>query len=122
ELKLKARFVTAGDEYRMRDLVLASKPDLIVRVDFPRPVRLDDDAEWMEVPLERLRRFDRSPSNPKWLREAGASFSLTTAGLEEVDDFSRRVREAIARGLSKDDALAAVTVIPARQLGFGDRL
>jgi imidazolonepropionase-like amidohydrolase len=122
ELKLRARFVTAGDEYRMRDLVLASKPDLIVRIDFPRPVRLDDDAEWMEVPLERLRRFDRSPSNPKWLREAGASFSLTTAGLEEVDDFSRRVREAIARGLSKDDALAAVTVIPARQLGLGDRL
>ncbi|HYK42540.1 MAG TPA: amidohydrolase family protein [Thermoanaerobaculia bacterium] len=122
ELKLRARFVTAGDEYRMRAVVLASKPDLIVRVDFPRPVRLDDDAEWMEVPLERLRRFDRSPSNPKWLRDAGASFSLTTAGLEEVDDFSRRVREAIARGLSKDDALAAVTVVPARQLGFADRL
>jgi imidazolonepropionase-like amidohydrolase len=122
ELKLKARFVTAGDEYRMRDLVLASRPDLIVRVDFPRPVRLDDDAEWMEVPLERLRRFDRSPSNPKWLRDAGASFSLTTAGLDEVDDFARRVREAIARGLSKDDALAAVTVVSARQLGFGDRL
>jgi imidazolonepropionase-like amidohydrolase len=122
ELKLKARFVTAGDEYRLRDLVLASKPDLIVRVDFPRPVRLDDDAEWQEVPLERLRRIDRSPSNPKWLRDAGASFSLTTAGLDDVDDFARRVREAIARGLSKDDALAAVTLVPARQLGFADRL
>jgi len=122
ELKLKARFVTAGDEYRIRDLVLASKPDLIVRVDFPRPVRLDDDAEWQEVPLERLRRFDSSPSNPRWLRDAGATFSMTTAGLEDVEDFARRVREAMARGLSREDALAAVTVVPARQLGFADRL
>jgi imidazolonepropionase-like amidohydrolase len=122
EMTLKALYVGAGDEYRLRDLVAAEKPDLVLRVDFPRPDKLDDDVEWLDVPLERLRAIDRAPSNPKWLRDAGLSFSFTTAGLGDPEDFPRRVREAIARGLSRDDALAAVTTIPARQLGLGDRL
>jgi imidazolonepropionase-like amidohydrolase len=97
-------------------------PDLILKVDFPKPYRLDDDAEWLDVSLERLRRVDRAPSNPKWMRDAGLAFSFTTAGLDNAEDFVSRVREAMARGLSKDDALAAVTTVPAQQLGFGDRL
>jgi imidazolonepropionase-like amidohydrolase len=122
EMKLRARFVGAGDEYRLRDLVAAEKPDLVLRVDFPRPYKLSDEVEWLDVPLERLRAIDRAPSNPKWMRDAGVSFSFTTAGLENPEDFPGRVREAIARGLSRSDALAAVTTIPARQLGLGDRL
>ncbi len=122
EFKLKARYVGAGDEYRLRDQVVAMHPDLILRVDFPKPYRLDDETEWLDVPLERLRRMDRAPSNPKWMKDAGLIFSFTTAGLDDPEDFNRRVREALARGLSKEDALAAVTTVPARQLGFGDRL
>ena len=122
EMKLKARYVGAGDEYRLRDRVAGEKPDLVLRVDFPRPYRMSDESEWLDVPLERLRAIDRAPSNPKWLRDAGLTFSFTTAGLDDTDDFPRRVREAIARGLSRSDALAAVTTIPARQLGLADRL
>ncbi len=122
EFKLKGRYVGAGDEYRLRDQVAAMHPDLILKVDFPKPYRFDDETEWLDVPLERLRRIDRAPSNPKWMRDAGLTFSFTTAGLDDPEDFPRRVREALARGLSKDDALAAVTTVPARQLGFGDRL
>ncbi|HEY6050851.1 MAG TPA: amidohydrolase family protein, partial [Thermoanaerobaculia bacterium] len=122
EWKLKARYVGAGDEYRLRAEVAAIKPDLILRVDFPRPLPVEDETEWLDVSLERLRRFDRSPSNPRWLRDAGLTFSLTTAGLEDPEDFGKRVREAMARGLSSDDALASMTTVPARQLGFADRL
>ena len=122
EFKLKARYVGAGDEYRLRDQIVAMHPDLILKVDFPKPYRLDDEAEWLDVPLERLRRMDRAPSNPKWMKDAGLTFSFTTAGLDDAEDFHRRVREVLGRGLSKEDALAAVTTVPARQLGFGDRL
>ncbi|MDQ5873506.1 MAG: amidohydrolase family protein, partial [Acidobacteriota bacterium] len=122
EMKLSALHVGAGDEYRLRDQVVLARPELVLRVDFPRPYKADDDAEWLDVPLERLRAIDRAPSNPKWMREAGVSFSFTTAGLEDPEEFGKRVREAIARGLSREDALAAVTTIPARQLGLGDRL
>ena len=122
EMKLQAAYVGAGDEYRLLPQVAALKPDLILRVDFPKPRRLETEDEWLDVTLPDLRRFDRAPSNPKWLREAGLSYSFTTHGLEDPDDFPKRVREAMARGLSAEDVLAAVTTIPARQLGLGARL
>ncbi|HEY7368819.1 MAG TPA: amidohydrolase family protein [Thermoanaerobaculia bacterium] len=122
EFSLKAICVGGNDEYRLLAQVAAAKPDLIVRVAYPRPERMADETEWLDVPLERLRHIDRAPSNPKWLREAGLAFSLTTAGLEDPEEFPRRVREALARGLSAADALAAVTTIPARQLGLATRL
>ena len=78
EMKLRAIYVGAGDEYRLREQIAAAKPDLILRVDFPRPYRLDEEAEWLDVPLERLRHIDRAPSNPKWMKDAGVTFSFTT--------------------------------------------
>ncbi len=122
EMKLKAQYVGTGDEYRMRDEVVAAKPDLVLRIDFPKPYRLEAEDEWLDVPLERLRRIDRAPSNPKWLRDAGLAFSITTHGLEEPEDLGKRLREAMARGMSQDDVLAALTTVPARQLGLADRL
>ena len=74
------------------------------------------------MPLSKLQAFDRAPSNPRWLRDAGLEFSLTTDGLDDASEFPGRLREAIARGLSSGDALAALTTIPARQLGLADRL
>ncbi|HEX4438943.1 MAG TPA: amidohydrolase family protein [Thermoanaerobaculia bacterium] len=122
EMKLKARYVGGGDAYRLSDDVAAVKPDLVLRVDYPRPVKVDREEEWLDVPLSKLRAFDRAPSNPRWLRDAGLEFSLTTDGLDDATEFPARVREAIARGLSRQDALAALTTIPARQLGLADRL
>jgi hypothetical protein len=98
------------------------QPDLVLRVAFPQPDKPAAEEEWLDVPVSRLRAIDRAPSNPKWLRDAGLTFSFTTAGLDDAKDFRKRVREAMARGLSEDDALAAVTTIPAKQLGLQDRL
>ncbi len=122
ELKLSARFVASGDEYRLLSDVSAAKPDLVLRIAFPQPDKLDREEEWLDVSTTRLRAFDRAPGNPRWLRDSGVTFSLTTDGLDKLDDFDRRVREAMARGLAADDALAAVTTVPARQLGLADRL
>ena len=122
EMKLQAMYVGAGDEYRLSPQVAALKPDLILRVDFPKPRRLETEDEWLDVTLPELRRIDRAPSNPKWMRDAGLSFSLTTTRPRG----SRRLPEARARGDGAgplaDDALAAVTTIPARQLGLAARL
>ena len=122
EMNLKARYVGGGDAYRLLTEVAAAKPDLVLPVAFPQPDRLDREEEWLDVPLSRLRAIDRAPSNPRWLRDAGIEFSLTTDGLDDPKDFPARVREARERGLAQDDALAAVTTIPARQLGLADRL
>ena len=42
EMKLKARYVGGNDEYRLSAEVVAAQPDLVLRVDFPQPEKLDE--------------------------------------------------------------------------------
>ena len=86
-MKLKARYVGAGDEYRLIAEVGGDAPGPGPARRFPQPEKLDREEEWLDVPLERLRAYDRAPSNPRWLRDAGVEFSFTTEGLEEAKDF-----------------------------------
>ena len=111
EMKLKARYVGAGDEYRLRDRGRRRRsPTSSCAWTSRSPTSLDRRRGVAGRSARRgCARIDRAPSNPKWLRDAGLTFSFTTAGLDDAKDFRERVREAMARGLSKDDALAAVT-------------
>ncbi|MGE5345735.1 MAG: amidohydrolase family protein [Acidithiobacillales bacterium] len=121
EFGLRARYVGGGDAYLLMDEVKALAPEIVLTLDFPPVPAVDDDDDWADVPLQRLRRWDRAPSNPRWLRDAGISFALTTYGLEKVGDVADRVRKAEARGLSADEVLAAFTTIPAKMLGLEAR-
>jgi imidazolonepropionase-like amidohydrolase len=122
EFGLRARYVGGGDAYLLMDEVKALSPELVLTLDFPAAPAVDDDDDWADVSLQRLRAWDRAPSNPRWLRDAGTTFSLTTYGLKNVDDVADRVRKAEARGLSADEALAAFTTIPAKMLGLEGRV
>ncbi len=122
EFGLKARLVaTGGDLYLLADEVKAAKPDLVLSLAFPAAPSVEDEDDWSDVSLQRLRAWDRAPSNPRWMRDLGLAFSLTTHGLTEVADLLDRAKKARARGLSADDLLAAFTTVPARQLGLAGR-
>ncbi len=122
EMGVRPVYVGAGDAYRLLDEVKALRPDLILTLAFPSAPAVDDEDEWLDVPLERLRQWDRAASNPRWLKDAGLAFALTTHGLPELSDLADRVKKARARGLSADDVLAGFTTVPARLLGLADRL
>ncbi len=122
EAGARLRVRAAGDEYRRLAEVVAGRMPLAVPVTFPPVPRVEHETEWLDVSDETLRHWHRAPDNPRWLKEAGASVSLTTDGLKDVGDFTERVRRSIARGLPAADALAMVTTEPARQLGLQDRL
>ena len=118
ESGLKPKFVTGNDAYVLMDEVKALAPELVLTLAFPAAPAVDDDDDWTDVSLGRLRHWDRAPSNPRWLRDAGLSFALTTHGLSELEALPDRVRKARARGLSFDDLLAAFTTVPAKMLGL----
>ncbi|NNE06962.1 MAG: amidohydrolase family protein, partial [Gemmatimonadetes bacterium] len=77
--------------------------------------------EALYVDLRRLRHMILAPENPARMKRAGVRFALTTDGLKDVGTFRARLRDAIEAGLSPDDALAALTTIPARMAGQADR-
>ncbi len=121
EFGLKPKYVGGGDAWLLMDEVKALSPEIILTLNFPAAPGVDDDDDWADVSLTRLRRWDQAPSNPRWLRDAGIPVALTTHGLAEPGDLADRVRKARARGLSQDDVVAAFTTVPAKMLGISDR-
>ena len=122
EAGVTAAIVTGGDEYKRVADVAATKRALVVPVNFPDPPDVSDDANALEVRTEELRHWQAAPSNAAALAKAGVTFSLTANGLKDVKTFRSMVAKAIARGLSEDQALAAVTTNPAKLLGLSGKL
>jgi len=122
EAGLSAAILGAGDEYKRAKPIAAAGFPLIVPVNFPDPPDVADEGNALEVTTEELRHWDQAPGNPAALARAGASFALTANGLKDVKSFRANVAKAIGRGLTADQALAAVTTTPAGLTGLSDRL
>ncbi len=123
EFKLKPVLFGNGYEYRVRKALAASKTPIILPLDFPKPPEIERPEQALEFDLDKLQHWDRAPSNPARLAEAGIPFAFTTQKLEKPEkEFWSRLRLAVRRGLSKDAALAALTTAPAEMFGVADRL
>ncbi|TMQ67861.1 MAG: amidohydrolase, partial [Candidatus Eisenbacteria bacterium] len=122
EAGVKAVVVGAGDEYKRVSEIAAAGMALVVPVTFPEPPDLSDPDQAVEVSTEELRHWYRAPENAAILARHGVPFALTANGLKDVKAFRARVGQAIERGLTPAEALAAVTTTPARILGLSDRL
>jgi len=106
----------SGYEYRRLDAIAQTGLPVIVPVNFPAPPAVEAPEDAMNASLEDLRHWYLAPENPAKLAEKGLNISLTAYGLSNTGDFLNNVRKAIERGLSRDAALAALTVNPARML------
>jgi len=121
ELGLQPVLLATGQEWRRPDLVRTGVP-FIVPVDFPEAVKMPEEDDWVGMPTEQLRNWDQAPGNPALLRREGQEIALTTYGLGKPDRFRSNVRLAIARGLSENDAIAALTTIPAKICGVAGQM
>jgi imidazolonepropionase-like amidohydrolase len=63
-----------------------------------------------------MKHWDAAPENPGRLANSGVDFALTTASLKQKNDFLNRIRTAVKRGLSENDAIKALTITPAKWL------
>jgi imidazolonepropionase-like amidohydrolase len=122
EAGVSAAIVTGGDEYKRVADMAATRRTLIVPVNFPDAPDVSDDANALEVRTEELRHWQAAPANAATLVKAGVPFAFTANGLKDVKTFRAMVAKAIARGLTEDQALAAVTTNPAKLLGLTGRL
>ena len=122
EAGVTAQVVGAGDEYKRVKEIAATGLPLVVPVAYPDAPDVSNADDATEVAIEELRHWDEAPGNPAALARAHVTFALTSNGLKDVKRFRGNVAQAIERGLPRDQALAAVTTVPARLLGFQDRL
>ncbi len=122
ELKLKFLIRASGQEWRRPDLAEAAGCPMIVPVDFPELPALPEESDWSQVSLDQLRAWDWAPENPAVLLKRKIAIAITSDGLGDRGAFRKNLRTAIDRGMSEDEALAALTVTPARLCGVDDRL
>ncbi|GEP43008.1 amidohydrolase family protein [Brevifollis gellanilyticus] len=122
EFGLQPVILATGQEWRRPDLVREAEAPFIVPVDYPEVPKLPEDEDWAATPLDQLRVWDHAPGNASLLRREGREIALTTHGLGKRASFRPNIRLAIARGLSENDAIAALTTSPAKICGVAEQL
>ena len=110
----------SGREYRDLNAIADTGRPLLVPVDFPDAPDVSSEAAADDVTSLELMHWHFAPENPALLAAAGATFCLTSDGLDDPKSFLKNIRAAVDRGLSPDAALAAVTTTPARLFGVDD--
>ena len=122
DINLNFVIKASGFEYeRMRDLKEYNNT-LILPLNFPNPYDVSDMYLAKKITLNQMRRWSQAPANPAKLEASGVDFALTASGLSKPDTFLKNLRKAVAYGLSKTKALAALTTVPARILGMENQI
>jgi len=124
ELGFAPLVVGGGEAWKLADELAGRDVPVLVSVDFPDPQEWDPEAEEeggagpAELTPGAAREKERLEdlyANAGRLVEAGVRIALTSGG---SGDLREGVRTAIEYGLSRDEALRALTVVPAQLLGI----
>ena len=110
EMKLKPIIVGGNDAWKVASLLKEKNVPVILTGLFSLPSR-EDDA------------YDVLYENPAKLQQAGVRFAISTGDAgAEVRNLAQYAGMAAAYGLSKADAVKAVTLYPAQIMNVADRL
>lgn len=122
EFSLNAIYCGSGDEYQRLKELKKLGVKLILPLNFPEPFKINDPYELDKVDLADLKHWELAPFNPALLESYGIEFAFTLHKLVKKDDFLKNLRKAVNSGLSDSAALAALTTVPAKWFGAGDKL
>jgi hypothetical protein len=113
---------TNGNEYQRIQEIAATKATLIVPVNYPMAMDVEDPNDARFVSLTDMKHWELAPTNAGSLEKAGINFCLTTADLRSAATFMANLRKAIDNGLSETKALEALTTAPAKTLGVSEMI
>jgi imidazolonepropionase-like amidohydrolase len=119
ELKTPTVLYGGHEAYRETELLKKTGTPLLVSLKWPER---DKEADPDRVDsLRTLELRDRAPSTPAALTKAGCRFAFYTDGVS-TRDLLKAVKRALDAGLSRADAVRALTLSPAEIYGVADRL
>jgi len=111
-----------GKEYQRIKEVAATKAPLIVHLNFPVAMDVEDPADARLVSLQDMKHWELAATNPGAIEKAGIPFCLTSSDLRDAKSFLASVRKAIENGLSEKAAMDALTKTPATWFGVYDKV
>jgi len=116
EFNLKMWVLGSGYEYRRLQAIKSQQLNLIIPLNFPDKPDVTSKEKELNYDLRTMKHWDAAPENPGRLANSGVDFALTSASLKQKNDFLKRIRTAVKRGLSENDAIKALTITPAKWL------
>lgn len=111
-----------GKEYQRIKEVVATKAPLIVGLNFPAALDVEDPNDARLVSLADMKNWELAPTNPGAIEKAGISFALTAADMRDARTFMTNLRKAMEYGLTEKAAMEALTKTPATWLGIYDKV
>lgn len=123
ELKQPTILYGAREAYRPEAAELLKKSGLPVLVSLRWPVPpAGPDVNLEDESMRQLETYDQAPAAPAVLEKAGVKFALYSDGLDTARELQRAVKKTIDAGLTRDEAVRAMTLSPAEIYGVSDRL
>lgn len=106
-----------GDEYERIEEIKKTNASFIIPINFQDAYDVENSFLTNSLALSDMKAWKQEPTNPKILAENNINFAFTTHELKSPKEFKNKLMQAIDNGLSKEKALEALTVIPAKLLG-----
>jgi hypothetical protein len=120
--ELKVPFVIYGahEAYRRVEELKQAKVPVLVSLKWPEKPK---DGDPHEIPDYReLQIREQAPAVPGMLAKAGVKFGFYSDGVDTDEDLKKALKKAIDAGLSRADAIRALTLNVAEMYGMSDRL
>jgi imidazolonepropionase-like amidohydrolase len=111
-----------GNEYQRIKEIAATKATLIVGVNYPQAMDVEDPIDARAVSLSDMKHWELAPTNLGALEKANIPFCITSSDLKDNKSFLTNIKKAIEFGLSETKALEALTKTPAGLLGVYDKV
>jgi hypothetical protein len=122
ELKQPAIYYGLREGFEDRSVKYLKDANATVLVSLKWPEKARDQDPDQEDPYRQMVLREKAPTTPAVLKKAGIKFALYSDGLDAPRELQRAVKKAIDNGLSREDALRALTLSPAEIYGVADRL
>lgn len=117
EFNLNFAYLGSGNEYAIAPQLRELGNTIVVPMNFPKAYDVQDPYIARQIPLSDLKHWEAAPANAAILRRHQVPVCISSRGVEKSEDFWKNLRLAIEHGLSEEDALAALTLLPAQLIG-----
>lgn len=109
EYGFKLVLMGARDAWRMTDRLANADVTVVYGAPYGLPTRHDEP-------------YDQAYATPGLLAAAGVDFAISYPGYWDIRNLAFAAGNAVAYGLDRDQALAAITIKPAEVMGVADKL
>lgn len=121
EFNLKAIIAGGNESSKLVSRLKAQNVPVLLSMNFPKRT-VSENKEADPETLQTLRLRVAVPKNPAKLKAAGVKFAFQSGGLKNIKDFLANANDAVKNGLSKPDAIRAMTLSSAEILGVDSQL